>query len=686
MKLTKFRVRNYRSINDSGDIEVARITALLGRNESGKTNLLRALMSLNPPGGAVELDPVKDFPRHRTLTDCDDETLVVDTTWTLDDEDRAALASLWPRASDVENIHVSRCFGAETVRAAFSLSEIDLDRDESVSHIKKIVAGVKAAATKIDGEGSDTARATLEAEADTFASALGEHSDLHIWAKATSDAVKKLRVALASADMQLNPKNTALIDALDEKAQAILTDEKSRQDAHEWAVKQLPVFVYLDEYPEIPGHQDIESYLDRKQKQAINEADQNFEKLCKVAGLSPAELDSLLKNNEQEKRGQLANRAGSVVTTTIRRLWKDRPLKIRFGLDGRHFDTLVSDPNSTYDVEVNLNERSRGFQWFFAFYMVFAADTDDGSAAGAIILLDEPGLFLHARSQADLLKHLEDDFENQILFTTHSPFMVPTRHLDWVRTVNIGEEPGTTVTNTPTGDARTLFPLQAALGYDLVQSLFVGGSNLIVEGVTDFWILSTASEYLRELGRVALDERLSITPAGSAQKVPYLTSFLTSEKLDVLILLDQEKSALDVRDELVHGKMVRDSNVLFVSKAFADDDQQREADVEDLLDPELYEALVRESYGDEIAGVEIEINDNIPRIAKRFEIAFEAVELEFNKTRPLRLFLKRSGSDPESVFDNETLLRFERLFMAINSSFEAHLKRTEKADGSRNRQ
>ncbi|PJN93604.1 hypothetical protein CNY89_19630, partial [Amaricoccus sp. HAR-UPW-R2A-40] len=207
----------------------------------------------------------------------------------------------------------------------------------------------------------------------------------------------------------------------------------------------------------------------------------------------------LLGAKEQETRNQLANRASAVVTSEIRRLWKDRQLKIRFNLDAEHTDTFVSDPNAIYDVEVNLDERSRGFKWFFSFYITFAADTKDDSASGAILLLDEPGLYLHARSQSDLLITSRKDFDNQILYTTHSPFMVPTHALETIRTVSIAEDKGTTVTNDPTGDARTLFPIQAALGYDLAQSLFIGPNNLVVEGVTDYWILSSVSAYLAEL-------------------------------------------------------------------------------------------------------------------------------------------------------------------------------------------
>ncbi|WP_238929523.1 AAA family ATPase [Vibrio harveyi] len=49
MRLTQFRVRNFRSINDSGFVTTEELTAILGRNESGKSNLLLALQHINPP-------------------------------------------------------------------------------------------------------------------------------------------------------------------------------------------------------------------------------------------------------------------------------------------------------------------------------------------------------------------------------------------------------------------------------------------------------------------------------------------------------------------------------------------------------------------------------------------------------------------------------------------------------------
>lgn len=668
MQLKSFHIRNFRSINDSGEVDVSRITALLGRNESGKSNVLRALHSLNPAGGFKALNPIKDFPRHRKLSECNDSTPVVDSTWQLSEFEQRRLTEIWPAAEGVSEVTVGRRYGNNRyvgIEAKATTFDLAVIRAEA----RKIDAAVKAKASKL----SDDDKAELEKASDAFVAAIGAGVTAAKWAASATPALAALRQALAAADIELTDTQDQKIIALEETAETTSGNETAHTKAREWIIERLPVFMYLEDYPEIKGHQDITNFLRRKTEGKQEPADVNFEKLCKVAGLSPQQLQELLQNNDQETRGQLANRAGAVVTTAIRKRWKDRELKVRFNLDAQHFDTLISDPNSVYDVEVNLDDRSRGFKWFFAFYIVFAADTEDGDADGAILLLDEPGLYLHARSQGDLLRHLEDDFSNQIVYTTHSPFMVPTHQLDWVRTVNITEEDGTTVSNDPNGDARTLFPLQAALGYDLAQSLFIGPTNLVVEGVTDFWILSAVSSHLNEQGKIGLDERLIVTPAGGAQKVHYMVALLTSEQLKVLVLLDDEKGAQATRDDLVKGKLIRSDSVVFASEAF--ETSPGEADIEDILDPEVYEALVRDAYSKELEGKKLELNANIPRIARRFGAAFDALSIGFHKTRPARIFLQKMANDPSSVLPAKSEGQFERLFKTINAALEKHLSR-----------
>ena len=668
MKLEAFRVRNYRSINDSGDIAVSRITALLGRNESGKSNLLRALHSLNPIEGFKALKPIKDFPRHRRLEECTEETPVLATTWVLDDDDKEALLEVLPRATDVEKVTVGRSYQGKTRTVGFlDLKAIPFDENDIKSKVKKVSAAVRALAQKQE------VATTLDAAADAFETVTSTTKTQDAWASQAAAAAKALRTALASTDADLTEKQEELLSELEDLANTIVGDKDAQQKARNWVIGAIPKFIYVDEYPELDGHQDVAAYLQRKSQGQHPDSDKNFEKLCKVAGLKPDELQQLHGNGDHETRNQLANRASAVVTGEIKRLWKDRALKIRFNLDANHLDTIISDPTNTYDVEINLNERSRGFQWFFAFYITFSADTDGGLAENAVILLDEPGLYLHAKSQSDLLRHLETDFVNQILYSTHSPFMVPTHALDSVRTVNIAEETGTTVTNDPTGDARTLFPLQAALGYDLAQSLFVGPNNLVVEGVTDFWILSAVSTYTAEKGKTTLSAALTMTPAGGAQKVSYMVALLTSEALNVLVLLDTERDSKATKDELLKAKLIRDQNVVFVSEAF--ESPPIEADIEDLLDPTVYEALLRESYATELKDKTLKLNANIPRVAKRIEAGLADLGITFHKTRPTRLFLKKMASEPDKMLPDQSLERFETLFALINGRLEKQVAR-----------
>ena len=667
MHLESFRVQNYRSINDSGEVAVSRITALLGRNESGKSNLLKALYSLNPIDGFEALKPIKDFPRHRRLAECNDGTPVLSTTWALTQNDQAALLEKLPRATAVTKIIIGRSYGASRTVRFPELKPIPFDETDVKSRVKKVAASVRAVAQKQESS------ANLEAAAEAFEGTASATSVPDAWAPQAIAAAKAMRTALAGADAELSEKQEEGLTELEEFAKAIAGEKEAQQKARTWAVGAIPKFIYVDEYPQLDGHQDIAAYVVRKSQNQRNDADKNFEKICKVAGLNPEELQNLLSQNDPETRNQLANRASAVVTAEIKRLWKDRPLKIRFNLDAQHLDTIISDPTTTYDVEVNLNDRSRGFQWFFAFYITFSADTDGGHAENAVLLLDEPGLYLHAKSQSDLLRHFEIDFKNQILYSTHSPFMVLTHALDSVRTVSIAEATGTTVTNDPAGDATTLFPIQAALGYDLAQSLFIGPNNLVVEGVTDFWILSAVSAYLSEKSRTAHSPELTMTPAGGAQKVSYMVALLTSEALNVLVLLDTERDSKVTKDELLKAKLIREQNVVFVSEAFAS--PRKEADIEDLMDPTIYEDLVKESYSKELKGKTLNLNANTPRIAKRIELGFEEFGIPFHKTRPTRLFLKKMALEPEKMLPAESAKQFEALFALINFRLHKHVAR-----------
>src|SRR3569833_3648059 len=106
MLLKKFRVQNFRAVEDSGDIDVAKLTSLVGLNESGKSNLLLALATLNPPNGRRSLTIIKDFPRSRRVEDCKPDTPVVWSWWAMEPSEPAELHRLLPHAPQLEEVAI----------------------------------------------------------------------------------------------------------------------------------------------------------------------------------------------------------------------------------------------------------------------------------------------------------------------------------------------------------------------------------------------------------------------------------------------------------------------------------------------------------------------------------------------------------------------------------------------------
>ena len=227
--------------------------------------------------------------------------------------------------------------------------------------------------------------------------------------------------------------------------------------------------------------------------------------------------------------------------------------------------------------------------------------TDEGLVGDRlIILLDEPGLSLHGRAQIDLLRYINEQLipSYQVIYTTHSPFMIDLENLLKVRTVEdvvaedggyLGTKVGDEVLST---DSDTLFPLRAALGYDISQSLFVGEHNLVVEGPSDLLYLRWASNELRNLGRVSLDPRWTIAPAGGIDKVSSFVALFGGGELHVAVFADYR------RGDKAKVERLRESELLQLGHVFSADvyAELDEADTEDVLGRDLYVALVNSCY------------------------------------------------------------------------------------------
>ena len=315
--------------------------------------------------------------------------------------------------------------------------------------------------------------------------------------------------------------------------------------------------------------------------------------------------------------------------------------------------------NQRSGVSLPLSNRSRGFNWFFSFlvwFMKIQENRDDTY----ILLLDEPGLNLHAKAQNDLLKFLCDLSEKyQIIYTTHSPFMINTENLNQVRTV-LEKEDGTHISESvQEKDPNTLFPLQAALGYDLAQNLFVAKKNLLVEGIADLTYLTILSSILNENGRVSLKDDIVIVPTGGADKIATFVSLLRGNELNMVCLLDTftDRSAQARLNNLTVQNIIKEKKIIFYHDVL----NRKFADVEDMFSVEDYLNLYNGAFAKNICRADID--DSLPILPQLKKLNNGK---DFNHYTPANYLAKNVSS---LRLSDETMEHFENLFQTVNKLF-----------------
>ena len=429
--------------------------------------------------------------------------------------------------------------------------------------------------------------------------------------------------------------------------------------------KRLPVFVYMDDYRIFSGAAQLDEVQTRKERKQTKSEDETIMLIMEMAGL---DLDEEVEKGKQEDKRQRMmdmNDASQTLTNQIANRWSQKRYEVMFQADGQHFETFVKDADQK--ALVPLEDRSKGFQWFFSFDMTFMYETQ-GSFANAVILLDEPGLHLHAAAQRDLLKRMNAYAEkNQLIYSTHLPFMIDFTRLDNIYVCEEKAPDGSRVhKDWATADKDARFTLQAALGLSWSQSLFVGQFNLVVEGVTDYWFLTTISTLLKDSGEPGLDEQLVVTPAGGASKVAYVGTILHGQELKVAVLLDSDKEGDDAFKQLVHSWILKEKLVLRVGQILGATGNRA---LEDLFDEAYYVSQVQSAYAKELAGEKWALVAKPGlSVVERVEETLKAAGIpDFNKGRVAKRIMEDLAKKKLSDLPPATVENFKKVITAANA-------------------
>nr|VFK57294.1 MAG: AAA ATPase domain-containing protein [Candidatus Kentron sp. TC] len=662
MKLGKFRVYNFRNIVDSGWIEIDDIITVVGKNESGKTSLLQALWKFNPhKSHPYSLD--REWPRARRK-ERSPKQVVIETEFGFDEEERAELAGIHESARSITGVRIKKNYQGTFFYTFLPTQPIGANDPEwANSHgIKWAVSVIQERMGEPPSDASEHFRNRYAPALAQFIQEIRENGG-SAYAIEQADAFKS---KIAGFRHPHHPPDQEAIASLNQQLDAAVSELKvdpplrqAIDTVHEW----LPTFIYMDDYRIFTGSAHLDQVQQRFHQKKPTDGDYTIRLIMEQAGLDLEEEVEKGNAQDREQRRYDLDDASETLTRELANRWSQKEYAVRFDIDGQQLFIFVKDAESK--TLIRLEERSKGFQWFFSFDMLFMAETG-GQFKNAVILLDEPGLHLHAAAQLDLLKRMRAYAENnQLVYTTHLPFMVDSTRLDNIHVCEEKKDEGVKVHQDWAAagqDAR--FTLQAALGLSWSQSLFVGQYNLVVEGVTDFWFLTTLSELLRQAGGEGLDEELVITPAGGASKVAYVGTILRGQELRVAVLLDSDPEGKSAYEQLVHQWILAEDHVFLLGRVLGVEGNRC---IEDLLDEAYYLDFVRAAYGKELGGKELSAPRDKRSVVQRVETTLKSLGIEkFNKGRVAkRIMQDLAGKSPDAV-PSETADNFAKVIAEIN--------------------
>ena len=686
MILKSFSVRNFQSITDSNAIGVGEITCLVGKNEAGKTALLKALYRLNPITKADDkFDVTEDYPRSR-VSEYEQE---VNSGKKKPDIVTTAMFALEP--AELKNIEDD--FGAGVLPYASVTLERGYDNTTYFYlNVNEVVAGnALLARAKLAGPFSaEGLRWTTLSELKAALNArVSSHQQQFALASAAAEGLPdpdEKRNALAAAESLKEPSAVTSLRALLDK----ITEKGVERYFYEtYLDSQIPQFLYFDEYYQMRGCENIDALQRRIADKQLQPSDHPLIGLIELAGLKLEEL--LSSGRTQDLKNKLQG-AGNLLTRKILKYWsQNRHLRLAFDVrparpgdpDGMSTGTNIwaEVMDQRHFVNTALGSRSRGFVWFFSLLSWYSR-VKATMTKRVILLLDEPGLSLHAKAQKDLLRYFEDELKSthQLLYSTHSPFMIDPAHYERVRVVQdktidssdddlpLEQEGTKVVQDILDAGPDSLFPLQGALGFELYQTLFIGPNNVIVGGTSDLLYLQALSAILSAEGHTGLDSKWTITPVGGADMVPIFIALIGAQNSQrVATLINFQKTHAQMIQNLYKRKLLSKNQVFM----YADFTGKSESDLEDLFELDFYLHLVNEEYKGQLASPisPMDLTSNSPRCLVAIEQFLARNPLKsgtFTNYRPARYFGENASRLSKNL-SPATLHKFEAAFKALNA-------------------
>ena len=694
MKLTEFRIRGFRCIHDTQVVPVSETAALIGKNESGKTAILAALAHLNRERAINPDDLCDDL-----VDELKPDDRIVEGLFELTSAKRELVAKQVPEVSDVTQLRIFRTKGGNGVDYEFPAASFPKKFSPNEQGRPTFLENIKALTRKLH----DEIVHHFETEPDAKVRATNTKA-----LKSQFDAVIapiQGNLEYKSLESQLEKLNSLTIQYFKANKSIMGTmgaTKKAFQGAfflndRRWKLKQFvltnlhPRLIYFPEYKVIDGIIDVEQYLKVQEvPEKRTDIGYQFQKaetirnLFHLAEVDPSKLSEMAAN--QTRLNSELVRSSQRLTKMLALTWKAKKIGVRLNYSDGCVTVVVSDifADGTTKNEGLLDRRSAGFKWHFSFYVNFRAGIQQKTFKNAILLLDEPGLNLHPEQQGGLVDVIRDlSLTNQVLYTTHSPFMIYNFDRGNLLIIEFDSHTKTSriQQNFWDGDWQTIRPVLHSIGDRMLLNVFAGAeilaAILAVEGITDQRYLVTMAELGLTDDQGSRLEGAEPIPSGGHTQVRERALHYYKRRKKVVALFDSDPDALQ-QATLLEKHFPKDAIVrIEIGKP--------EAEIEDIFTEDDYLKGVNGFYSSKLrdaknfsditkrdlkkAGDEI----GSPRIVKALEYIFVRHAADnwgaFDKQGVCN-FLCDALSAGEIVLSVKTKERFDALFSQIRAALQ----------------
>ncbi len=326
--------------------------------------------------------------------------------------------------------------------------------------------------------------------------------------------------------------------------------------------KTLPEFELFEDFSSLlPNRIDLEDIIRANKRAEGYKAAINF---LTITGLEYSFFQQpssrILKQKIENLNGEL--------TLNFQDFWRQnvgKKNKIKINFELSHYDHTNPEKSGKPFIEFWIKDeterlypkqRSRGVRWFLSFFLELKATAMDKSKQNKVLLIDEPGVSLHARAQEDVLKVFDDIRQQmQIIYTTHSPHLIDVNKLYRIlavqREIEDDMRSETLVFSARTlkaATADTLSPIYSTMGARLSQQEIVKSfNNVIVKDLATFYFLKAINIL------TAFKKECYFLPASDAESIPMMVNILIGWGLDYIIL-----NFGNSEERSIHDRMLKD--------------------------------------------------------------------------------------------------------------------------------